>query len=111
MPRIAIPVVDGNLSPHFGHCQNFVLYDVDDGQHTNTVVVDSPPHQPGMLPRWLAEQNVTEILAGGMGQRAIALFNQYKINVYVGVPAKTPEELLTDYLAGSLETNENMCDH
>lgn len=34
------------------------------------------PHEPGFLPVWLALQGVTHIIAGGMGQRAISLFNQ-----------------------------------
>ncbi|MCK7542001.1 MAG: hypothetical protein MZV63_69485 [Marinilabiliales bacterium] len=35
------------------------------------------PHEPGLLPGWLAEKGVTDVIAGGMGQRAIGLFNSH----------------------------------
>lgn len=111
MTKVAIPVSNGQLDPHFGHCKQFALYSIVEGNVTQKEVLDAPPHEPGLLPRWLAEKGATEILAGGMGQRAIAIFNQCKINVFVGVPSKKDDDLINDYLKGALETNENACDH
>jgi predicted Fe-Mo cluster-binding NifX family protein len=111
MTKVAIPVSDGILSQHFGHCQHFTLYHISDGAIVNSEILDAPPHQPGLLPKWLAEKGATDILAGGMGQRAIAIFHQFKINVFVGVPGKSADDLVKDYLQGILETNENACDH
>jgi predicted Fe-Mo cluster-binding NifX family protein len=111
MTKVAIPVSDGILSQHFGHCQHFALYHIADGKVENAEILDAPPHQPGLLPKWLAEKGATDILAGGMGQRAIAIFNQFKINVFVGVPSKSADDLIKDYLQGILVTNENACDH
>jgi predicted Fe-Mo cluster-binding NifX family protein len=111
MKKIAIPVSNGSLSQHFGHCEHFAIYEAESGVVKNQVLLDAPPHQPGLLPRWLADHGATDILAGGMGQRAIALFNQHGVNVYVGVPNKTPDKLMEDFLAGKLVTNENLCDH
>ena len=51
-----------------------------------------PPHQPGLLPPWLAERGVKVVIAGGMGQRAVALFNQQGIQVHVGAPAAAPAD-------------------
>lgn len=73
--------------------------------------VDAPPHQPGLLPLWLAERGANMIIAGGMGQRAQELFAQQGIKVVVGVPAETPERLVSAYLDGILQTGENICDH
>jgi len=56
-------------------------------------------------------KGVTDVIAGGMGQRAIGLFNQQKINVFVGAPIKSPKELASDLLTDSLETGANYCDH
>ena len=111
MTKVAIPVSDGILSQHFGYCQYFALYHISDGEIVNSEILDAPPHQPGLLPKWLAEKGATDILAGGMGQRAIAIFNQFKINVFVGVPGKAADDLIKDYLQGILVTNENACDH
>ncbi len=111
--RIAIPIVNGALSAHFGHCETFALIDVD--PDTKKILgrqdLQPPPHEPGVLPRWLSEQGVKVIIAGGMGQRALGLFTQQKITVCVGAPALAPEDLVAQYLAGTLETGRNVCDH
>jgi predicted Fe-Mo cluster-binding NifX family protein len=54
---------------------------------------------------------VNLIIAGGMGQRARGLFTEQDIQVLVGVPTETPEKLVADYLAGTLQEGENICDH
>ena len=64
-----------------------------------------------MLPAWLAEQGVSLVIAGGMGQRAQMLFGDRGISVIVGAPVETPEKLVSDYLAGALQTGDNVCDH
>jgi len=111
--RIAVPVANGVLSAHFGHCETFSLIDTDgDGETiTQTTQVDAPPHEPELLPGWLAERNVDLIIAGGMGQRARGLFDERGIGVVVGAPADTPENLAKEYLKGNLQSGENACDH
>jgi predicted Fe-Mo cluster-binding NifX family protein len=111
--RIAIPLADGKLAMHFGHCSSFALVDVAPAgkEIVGRRDIDSPPHQPGLLPGWLAERGATIIIAGGMGQHAQGLFLQHGIEVLVGAPAETPEKLVEDYLAGRLLAGENVCDH
>jgi predicted Fe-Mo cluster-binding NifX family protein len=111
--RIAIPLANGRLAMHFGHCEAFALIDVDPatrkiGQRED---IAAPPHEPGLLPRWLAERGANLIIAGGMGQRALSLFAEQKIDVVLGAPAETPERLVTDHLAGTLQNGQNVCDH
>ncbi|HUU43246.1 MAG TPA: iron-sulfur cluster carrier protein MrpORP, partial [Planctomycetota bacterium] len=74
--RIAIPMADGRLAMHFGHCQEFALVDVDveKGSITGQTAEAAPDHQPGLLPKWLAERGAEVIIAGGMGRRAQDLF-------------------------------------
>jgi len=111
--KIAIPLTDGRLSTHFGHCDEFVLFEVDrDGKEIiNKTVLASPGHQPGMLPRMLHEQGTDLIIAGGMGQRAQQLFTQNGIDIVTGAGPETPEVLVEAYLNGTLEPGENICDH
>lgn len=111
--RIAIPTVDGKLCMHFGHCEKFALVEVaeDSKTITGTDYLTPPAHEPGVLPRWLQEQGVDTIVAGGMGQRAQGLFSQNGITVVVGAPGKTPEEVVSAYLSGTLEVGQNVCDH
>jgi len=78
--RIAIPLENGILCSHFGHCQQFAIIDTENKSISGETLVTPPPHEPGLLPGWLAEKGVTDVIAGGMGQRAIDLFNNQKIN-------------------------------
>ena len=111
--RIAIPVVSGELAMHFGHSQHFAIIDVDEATKTvaSQTLVEPPPHAPGVIPRWLGEQNVDVIIAGGMGRRAQDLFQQQGIDVVVGAPGGKVEDIVQQYLDGTLETGENVCDH
>jgi len=111
--KIAIPLANGILSMHFGHCEQFALIDVDPAEKKilGRKDLEAPPHEPGLLPTWLAEQGATMIIAGGMGQRAQELFKQRGIHVMVGAPSETPERLVAAYLDGTLQTGANVCDH
>lgn len=111
--KIAIPLANGKLSMHFGHCEQFALVEVDVAQKkiVKREDVAAPPHQPGLLPPWLAERGAKVIIAGGMGMRAQQLFAQQGIQVVVGASAETPETLVENYLAGTLQSGENLCDH
>jgi predicted Fe-Mo cluster-binding NifX family protein len=64
-----------------------------------------------VLPHWLAGQGADMIIAGGMGMRAQNLFEEQNVKVVTGAQPETPETLATAYLAGSLETGINACDH
>ncbi len=111
MKKIAVPVINGILCKHFGHCQEFHIFDVNNSQISNSEAKTPPPHAPGVIPNWLGEQGVTDVIAGGMGQRAIDIFNRQGVNVFVGAPDKASETVVKDFLSGNLETQANMCDH
>lgn len=111
MIKIAIPLENGRLCSHFGHCQQFAIVDVDNNAIISEDLVTPPPHEPGLLPKWLAERGVTDIIAGGMGQRAINLFVEQNIKVNIGAQHKSPKELVTDWINKSLVTGDNACDH
>jgi Mrp family chromosome partitioning ATPase/predicted Fe-Mo cluster-binding NifX family protein len=111
--RIAIPLVQEKLSLHFGHCDQFAIYEID--KDSNKIISrnnETPPaHEPGVLPRWLHGIGVNVIIAGGMGQRAQQLFAQNGIHVVIGASSGTPEEIVSAYLQDTLQTGENICDH
>jgi len=111
--RIAIPVTEGRLSSHFGHCEQFTIIEVDDDSKTTTKteMLTPPAHEPGVLPRWLHNLGVNLIIAGGMGQKARLLFEENNVAVVVGAPDNTPEQLVKDYLHGNLKCGQNVCDH
>ncbi len=110
--KIAIPV-DYNcmLDAHFGHCKYFMLLDIEEDMVVSEEQIVPPAHEPGVLPSWLAENGVTDIIAGGMGQKAIQLFNQYGVNVFVGAPLLGTTELAEGFLKGTINFTANYCDH
>ena len=109
--RIAMPIHGGKLSQHFGHSEQFSLFDVENQAVVTREDLTPPPHEPGLLPRWLKERGVTMVIAGGMGQRAQLLFEQAGIQVICGASSDSPDVVVESYLKGTLETGDNACDH
>ena len=111
--KIAVPTADGKLCMHFGHCEMFTLIDVNtESKKIESVVsIEPPPHEPGLLPKWLGEKGVTCVIAGGMGGRAVGLFEEQDIKVITGAQPGTPEEIVADFLENRLVTGANACDH
>lgn len=109
--KFAIPLADGKLTAHFGHCQEFAIIDVEENEITKKETLVPPPHEPGVLPSWLHSLGANVIIAGGMGGKAIDLFKQNDINVIIGAPALEPEELVRSYLNNTLAAGANVCDH
>jgi len=111
--RIAIPVSEGILASHFGHSEHFAFFDVAADHKTVLTEVQKtpPPHEPGTYPKWLREEGVNIVIAGGMGTRALSLFEQQGINVVVGASPTGPRQLVEQLLSGKLTSGANVCDH
>ena len=109
--KFAIPLAEGKLTAHFGHCREFAFVDVEDDKIKNRETLVPPPHEPGVLPQWLHEQAVHVIIAGGMGGHAQRLFAANGITVVLGASGETPEQVATAYLSGTLEVGDNICEH
>ena len=107
---VAVPLAQGCLCLHFGHCEQFALIDADTQRREilNTRQLTPPPHEPGVLPRWLYEQGVKLIIASGMGRRAQMLFAERGIEVVVGAPSEPPEQVVQSYLEGTLQPGQNL---
>jgi ATP-binding protein involved in chromosome partitioning len=109
--KVAIPLAEGRLCNHFGHCEQFAVIRVKEGLIDGKELLTPPPHEPGVLPRWLGDLGVSLIFAGGMGHRALSLFAEQGIRVITGSPSQEPETLVQGYLAGTLVSGTNVCDH
>ena len=111
--KIAIPLAQGRLCQHFGHCELFALFSVNTEDKTilHQEQLTPPPHEPGVLPRWLAEQEAGLVIAGGMGSKAQDLLREKGIKIITGAPEGTAEEIVKSWLDGDLVTGENVCDH
>jgi len=108
---LVIPVSDGKLAPHFGHCEQFAFIETEDGKIKRSEMHTPPPHEPGILPFWLNEQGADTAIVGGMGERAQELLREKGIEVIIGAPIDSPESIANQYLSNTLATGENVCDH
>jgi ATP-binding protein involved in chromosome partitioning len=108
---LVIPVAEGKLSPHFGHCEQFAFIETEKGEIKAHEMKTPPPHEPGVLPRWLYEQGADVVITGGMGDQAQQLLREKGIKVILGAPMDSPEALAHQFLSGSLVTGNNVCDH
>jgi predicted Fe-Mo cluster-binding NifX family protein len=110
---IAIPTLNNRLDSHFGHCKKITLIKVDFKEKKILLRedIDTPPHQPGLLPTWLKKLQVDLVIASGMGEKAKELLANYNIEVLLGAKQESPEKLVEDYFKDTLMLEENCCDH
>lgn len=106
--KIAVAAMGNMVSGHFGHCEDFLIFDTADGAITGEERVPNPGHRPGFLPNFLADRGVEVIIAGGMGGGAVEIFNERNVEVIVGAQgdARAAAEA---YLRGELESTGSIC--
>ena len=106
--KIAISTDGDFVSAHFGRCPSFTILEIEGNKVISKETIDNPGHNPGFLPQFLGERGVGAIIAGGMGQRAVGLFDEVKIQVVVGVSGKL-DQVITKLQNGTLEGGETLC--
>ncbi len=111
--KIAMPLLGNQVSQHFGHSENFLIADVD--KKTKQVVskelVTPPPHEPGVIPKWLVGLGVNCLITCGIGQRAIELLNQGGVEVIAGIAPQDADDAIKQFLNDELKSGTNACDH
>ena len=108
MIRIAVASDNGMVAEHFGHCEGFEVFDVENKQIVKSETVANPGHRPGFLPNFLADRGVNVIISGGMGPGAVEIFNQRNIEVIIGAKGNA-EEAAEAYLQGTLRSSGSVC--
>ena len=106
--RIAISTDEKNVSAHFGRCPSFTIVDIENGKVMNREEIGNPGHHPGFLPQFLHEKGVSCIVAGGMGQNAVHLFAQQKIETIVGISGAV-NDVIDKIANDTLEGGESLC--
>ena len=82
--KIAVSCNGNEIWPHFGHCENFCVYETGEGKVLSQESVPNPGHRPGFLPNFLADMGVEVIISGGMGGGAVDIFNERGVEVILG---------------------------
>ncbi|NMB06773.1 MAG: dinitrogenase iron-molybdenum cofactor [Tissierellia bacterium] len=107
--KIAIAADGNRVSGHFGHCEGFMIYEIENGEILNHKFEPNPGHRPGFLPVFLNEKGVNTIVSGGMGASAQQLFSNNNIEVIVGASGDCNKVAL-EYLKGELKSTGTICD-
>lgn len=109
--RVAVTYEDGKVFQHFGHTEEFKLYDIEDGKIVNEQVVDTNGQGHGALAFLLAEAKVDVLICGGIGGGAQNALAQAGIRLYGGVSGDV-DAAVKAYLEGNLDFDPNVhCDH
>jgi len=100
--RIAVPVTDGRIPNHLGHCQAFLFVDVELGQIRSERELPNPGHGPGgPPPHFLARERADQVLAWGMPPHARSVLAEAGIRVQLGATGDA-RQAVRDFLAGTL---------
>ena len=101
--KVAIPVENGLLCSHFGHAPQFAIVEIEGNTIKGSSLETPPPHEPGILPRWLKELGVDHVICGGIGARAVEILNQVGIQVTAGIPPEDPAKIIDAFVSGNLK--------
>lgn len=106
--KIAVAKEGREVSAHFGHCQGFDIFEVQGEEVKNKSFVVNPGHRPGFLPNYLNDLGVNVVISGGMGGGAIAMFQEYGVEVITGAAGQV-EDVMREYINGTLKSTRSVC--
>ncbi len=110
--KIAIPVNEnGIIESHFGQTRLFAIYTLKNSKVELKEILTPPPHAPGVLPKWLISNNVTDVLVNSMGERANIILKHFNVNVQSGAPVIMCDELVQGFIDNTIEFSNELCLH
>ena len=109
--KIAVTYENGQIFQHFGHTEQFKVYDVEDGKIVSKTIVDTEGQGHGALAGLLTVIGADILICGGIGGGAQMALAEAGIKLYGGVSGSC-DEAVEAYLANNLGYNPNVkCDH
>ena len=106
--KIAVASEGKMVTGHFGHCENFNIFEAENNQIVKSESITNPGHKPGFLPNFLNDMGVNVIISGGMGGGAVEIFNEKGIEVITGASGNA-EMATNSYLQGKLRSTGSVC--
>jgi len=106
--KLAVASTKGQVAQHFGHCEGFAIVDLDDDILIARNWVQNPGHKPGYLPVFLKELGIQTIIAGGIGESAVQLFENNQIAVLSGITGNV-EDTVNLFAIGKLTSQDTVC--
>ena len=108
--RIAVTYNDGEVFQHFGHTEEFKVYNVEDKKIISSEVMGSNGTGHGALAGLLSEKNIDVLICGGIGGGAMNALSENGIEVCAGASGDT-DDVVDAYLKGELLSSGVNCDH
>lgn len=109
--KIAVTYENGNIFPHFGHTEQFKIYEIDKGKIVDSKVVNTNGNGHGALAGMLSALNVDILICGGIGAGAQNALNDVGIKLYGGVSGNA-DDAVNALLAGTLIYDPDVhCNH
>ena len=108
--KIAVPFANGEVFQHFGHTENFKLYEIEAGQVVSGEIIDTNGSGHEALANFLADLSVSVVLCGGIGGGAEAALADAGIEICSGAQGDA-DAAVAAYLKGELESAGVNCDH
>ena len=109
--KIAVTYADGEIFQHFGHTQQFKVYEVENGAIVSSEVVDTNGSGHGALAGLLSGLNADVLICGGIGGGAQMALAEAGIQLFGGVTGDA-DDAVADFLAGQLIYNPCIrCSH
>ncbi|MBQ1274277.1 MAG: NifB/NifX family molybdenum-iron cluster-binding protein [Cellulosilyticum sp.] len=108
---IAVTYENGKIFQHFGHTEQFKLYNVENHKVVSSEVVGTNGSGHGALATFLQDKQVEVLICGGIGGGAKAALNEAGIKLYGGVSGNA-DDAVESLLKDTLEYNPNVhCNH
>ena len=109
--RIAVTYENGEIFQHFGHTEQFKVYDVEEGKIVASEVVDTNGSGHGALAGVLTTLNANVLICGGIGGGAQMALKAAGIELFGGVSGDA-DKAVEEYIAGNLAYNPDVkCNH
>ena len=108
--KIAVTYENGEVFQHFGHTQNFKVYEVEDGKVVSSQIVGSDGSGHEALAVLLADKAIDVLICGGIGGGAVAALTEQGIELCAGASGSA-DEAVEAYLRGELVNTGVNCDH
>jgi len=108
MVKVAIASDKGNVSEHFGFCEEFIIYEIEENKIKNREVLKNPGHTPGFLPKFLKEKNIDVVIVKGIGPRALELLQSEGIKVISNISGNE-RNVIKKFLENKLKETSESC--
>ena len=109
--KIALPSCQNRVDEHFGHCEYFTVFTVNEKNEIVSEEKVSAPANCGCksnIAQTLAQMGVKMMLAGNMGQGAVNVLGSSGIDVMRGCTGDV-REVAEHWLAGALQDSGVAC--